>query len=486
MSSGQVRARFVTNHDDYRISDAPFAIPAKLGRRGLSEVINHLLGNESEGTQKPFDFSIQDILVRSPLSVFLAQQQMSAEAVIEIEYMPAMALSDEKDTIDTPAWVGCMHYHEHESSKSLVAGCYDGGIEIINVETRATAAKHQCHADPIRDIFRWSVNGNSTSASTSISSILATGSKDQTVRLWAMGADAQAKDTGKKGKGKREAASSSGNSGSALTALAVCKGHIQSVESLTLLESNGTKVLLSGDWAGNIMGWNVQRAGDDDFQGSSAGGMDVEEEEDSSNKKRKTSKGSSASGKGAASTSPVKTLSSIFTFKAHSQSISAMHTLAGTATTFTCSWDHSIKQWDMERQDVVSVFTCGSKISTSLHANAKSGLVATSHSDGKVRLWDTRAGNSADSSASTCQSITNSTRAGVPQWVSDVQWHPTQTTAFACTDYGGVVRVWDIRSTKVPLSERETHDGKALCAQWADAAVFTGGSDCAVHATNFH
>ena len=483
MSSGQVRARFVTNHDDYRISDAPFAIPAKLGRRGLSEVINHLLGNEGDDQQRPFDFSIQDILVRTPLSVFLAQQQMSAEAVIEIEYMPAMALSDEKDSIDTPAWVGCMHYHDHGSSKSLVAGCYDGGIEIINPTTRATASKHQCHADPIRDVFRWTVDGSSTSASTS--SILATGSKDQTVRLWAMGGDALggAQEGNKKTKSnKREAASSSsGAAGPGLTALAVCKGHIQSVESLTLLESNGTKVLLSGDWAGNIMGWNVQRAGDEDFQDSNHA-MDVEVSADASNKKRKTAKGSANSSAAAA---PLKTLSSIFTFKAHSQSISAMHTLPGTSTTFTCSWDHSIKQWDMERQDVVAVFTSGSKISTSLNANAKSGLVATSHSDGKVRLWDTRTGNTADSSASSCQSITNSTRAGVPQWVSDVQWHPTQTTAFACTDYGGVVCVWDIRSTKVALSEKETHDGKALCAQWTDDAVFTGGSDCAVHATNF-
>ena len=73
--SGQIRARFVTNHAEYRISDAPFAIPAKLGRKGLSEVINHLLG----GTEhQAFDFSINDVLVRVPLSTFLATNNMSA------------------------------------------------------------------------------------------------------------------------------------------------------------------------------------------------------------------------------------------------------------------------------------------------------------------------------------------------------------------------------------------------------------------------
>ena len=165
-----------------------------------------------------------------------------------------------------------------------------------------------------------------------------------------------------------------------------------------------------------------------------------------------------------------------------------------TTTAFTGSWDHSLKQWDIERQDVMSVFTSGSKITTSLDANSLLGLVATSHSDGKVRLWDTRHGNVTDNSASNCQSITNDSKnaADIPQFVSNVKWHPTSSTIFACTDYSGIVRVWDIRSAKIPLGEKETHDGKALCSVWVtndddniSDSLFTGGSDCAVHATSF-
>eukprot|EP01032_Pedospumella_encystans_P036460 gene36460-41260_t len=36
-SSVQVRVRFVTDYEQFRIVDSPFAVPNKLGRHGLSE-----------------------------------------------------------------------------------------------------------------------------------------------------------------------------------------------------------------------------------------------------------------------------------------------------------------------------------------------------------------------------------------------------------------------------------------------------------------
>ena len=466
--SGQIRARFITKHSDYRISDVPISVPAKLGRRGLSEVINHLLGREDNEEHIPFDFSIKDTLIRTPLSAFLAAHRLSAEAVQEIEYMPATTLSDEKDTIDTPAWVGCMTHSP--GAHSVVAGCFDGTIQLIGSTSHAVEQSHQCHADPVRAVHRWSLPTERESKGSRSRSVVATASKDQTVKLWGVSEDSSNDQaSGGKSKNKRGKAKST----LLVQPLARCVGHINSVEAVDLLHSGDTAVLLSGDWAGNIMGWNVQRCADDDNW------TQVSEKE----KKRRASDGAAVK---AGSSADARTiLSPIFTFKAHAQSVSALQVLEGTKTAFTASWDHSLKEWDIDRQDVVSVFTSGSKISTSVHANPSMGLVATSHTDGKIRLWDTRLGNASDSSASNCQSIINSTRSGVPQWVSQVQWHPDTATVFACTDYGGVLRVWDVRSTKVPLGEKDTHDGKALCTQWVGGSVFSGGSDCAVHATDF-
>ena len=51
----QVRVRFVTDFDEYRIEDTPFALPAPLNRAGLSNVINHLLSLTDDDTVR-FDF----------------------------------------------------------------------------------------------------------------------------------------------------------------------------------------------------------------------------------------------------------------------------------------------------------------------------------------------------------------------------------------------------------------------------------------------
>jgi hypothetical protein len=42
-SSKTVSVRFLTNEDEYRVTDKPFNVPVTLKRLGLSQVINHLL-----------------------------------------------------------------------------------------------------------------------------------------------------------------------------------------------------------------------------------------------------------------------------------------------------------------------------------------------------------------------------------------------------------------------------------------------------------
>jgi ribosome biogenesis protein YTM1 len=177
MSNGvQIRARFVTDHEEFRISDAPFAIPAKLGRFGLSEVINHLMGNEEQSQAQSFDFCIQDILVRTPLSKFVVANNLSTEDVLTIQYFPASSMADEQETIESPAWVGCLD-NGANTSGLVSAGCYDGSIQIIDPNTNSELCKMQAHPDPVRAVISWS-SANET--------ILATASKDQMLKCWSV------------------------------------------------------------------------------------------------------------------------------------------------------------------------------------------------------------------------------------------------------------------------------------------------------------
>jgi ribosome biogenesis protein YTM1 len=87
----KVRVRFTTTSEQYRITDAPFAIPSKLNRSGLSEIVNHMLReseNDDDHVRQPFDFMIGGRLVRMALHKFIAVHRLNTEDIITIEYFP--------------------------------------------------------------------------------------------------------------------------------------------------------------------------------------------------------------------------------------------------------------------------------------------------------------------------------------------------------------------------------------------------------------
>jgi WD40 repeat protein len=46
----------------------------------------------------------------------------------------------------------------------------------------------------------------------------------------------------------------------------------------------------------------------------------------------------------------------MFTLRAHTQAVSGIQSTGDGNVAYTCSWDHSLKRWDMERQDCVATF----------------------------------------------------------------------------------------------------------------------------------
>jgi ribosome biogenesis protein YTM1 len=74
MSAEEIRVQFVTPLERYRVTDSPFAVPAKLNAAGLSNVICHLLALETPTT---FDFLIDGHLLRTSLRKHLLQHGIS-------------------------------------------------------------------------------------------------------------------------------------------------------------------------------------------------------------------------------------------------------------------------------------------------------------------------------------------------------------------------------------------------------------------------
>ena len=182
-----------------------------------------------------------------------------------------------------------------------------------------------------------------------------------------------------------------------MVSLGILKGHINSVESMDLWEnaassghgSDGQRVLLSGDWSGNIFGWNIGSLlnEDNDIQGK----QQQQHDDGRKNKKQKGDKGAAVVTEATMSVNG-RELKPAFTIRAHAQSVSGIQTRginggtssANSSRMFSCSWDHSLKEWDLERQDCIASFA-SSKVFCSLDYSADAGLVVTSHPDGRVR-----------------------------------------------------------------------------------------------------
>jgi len=125
-------------------------------------------------------------------------------------------------------------------------------------------------------------------------------------------------------------------------------------------------------------------------------------------------------------------------------------------------YDKTIRIWDVEAglPDLINTPT----IVYSVSYTAIAGLIATSHADKIIRIWDPRAPN-----GKTIQHSFASHKA----WTSGVAWHPrTPYPQFASCSHDGTVKVWDLRSS-MPLFSLPSHTDRALCVDWAGVNVHT-------------
>lgn len=287
--------------------------------------------------------------------------------------MPITSFSDETESIECPAWVGAL---KSLPNNLLIAGCYNGQLRSVNSQNLIEITTIQAHDLPIRTITNWVQDSQQ---------LVATGSKDNTVKCWLVNPNGQ------------------------FTCVASLESAVSSIENIETI--NGSRII-TGDWGGNLFAYDLSKLQLTSFTTSTSSlSTENSSSEKISNKKRKKN----ISNEVESISNPVLTASSIphiFTIHAHSQTISGLQICPLSNRLFTSSWDHSIKQWDLERQECIHTIA-GAKVSTSLHLNSTQNLIATSHSDGRVRLWDSRNREGTVSIASLHRSATN-------HWISQV------------------------------------------------------------------
>jgi len=469
----QIRVSLVlvpgVNDPSLEVPSNPIAVPPNLRRRGLSAVVNHLLGrkvdsdesgsnedesddDDSDDEDKPpsiaFDFLVNNKLLRMGIESAARSYGLSMEEAIKIKYFPAASAPEGSGTSeDLPDWVSAMSYSSAFGSGAIITGGYDGVLRVFSSDGCEEMASMSAHAGPVKCLSSLTRNDAARDV------IVATGSIDQTLVTHTL--------------------SSSGDDNAAFALHGVYSGgHLNSIESVALLRSSaGGALMASGDWDGGMCLWNVANNNNNNNNNNN----DDEAQLDKKKKKRRTDSPSVVE----SSESIVQEVQPTSSWKAHASNISGIcwgeH--GDGKNIITSSWDHSLKVWDTERLDCILALN-GSRVVSALGRCSNSDIVATGHPDCTLRLWDMRTGKGTDTSNKVSESTLKPSHKA---WVSALEWSPTEPHVLATNSHDGTIKMWDIRSS-LPLHTIRAHEKgqKGFCLSFGNKSLFTGGSDCVV------
>ncbi|KNA05180.1 hypothetical protein SOVF_192760 [Spinacia oleracea] len=414
----RVQVRFVTQLDQkFKVPPSTIALPSDLTRLGLSSVVNNLLkAVVSDWEPEPFDFLIDGELVRMSLEEFLVAKGISAEKVLEIEYIKAIVPRQHEDPFLHDDWVSAI---DGSNPGFVFTGCYDG---VGRIWKGAETCTHmlQGHSDALTSLCI--INGKGSEDGNNIS--VATASKDRTLRLWQFDAEGAMKHP------------------ATVTASKVLRGHSAAVECVSSQKSGN--MVCSGSWDSTI---NLWKASLSEADGDLA-----------SIKKRKTS--------GAVNESQSEG-EAVSTLVGHTNCVSSVIWPLD-ETIYSASWDHSIRIWDAETGSATWTMFCGKVLNCIDVGGESSALVSAGGSDGTLRIWDPRRPGTL-APVYQFSSHTN--------WISACKWHKKSWFHLVSSSYDGKVMLWDLR-TAWPLSVIDSHSDKVLCVDWWKGdSVVSGGAD---------
>ncbi|CAF3497189.1 unnamed protein product [Adineta steineri] len=155
------------------------------------------------------------------------------------------------------------------------------------------------------------------------------------------------------------------------------------------------------------------------------------------------------------------------TINAHNENVSSIGWNSSNELV-SCSWDQTIKLWNMDTIQSTQTFKCGKAV-LSLDISPVNGLLICGFTDRFIRLYDTRVQEGY---------VLRSTFSSHSQWVPSVMWSRTSEHLFVSGSYDGLVKLWDTRSLKAPLYDLQGHEDRVLCVDWSvDQLILSGGAD---------
>ncbi|KAG6856668.1 ribosome biogenesis protein ytm1 [Tephrocybe sp. NHM501043] len=397
-------------------------IPATWRRYQLSQLVNKAL---SLSKPVPFDFLIKGEILRNALEDWCAENGVVEAKTLEIEYIESVMPPEKVSDFPHEDWVSSVSC---KIPGQFLTASYDGYIRSFDY-SKETTSSTQAHCAPITSICVVSASDDTYT--------IASASHDLTAQLTQITPSTNG--------------SSSPSKPKPLTTLHLHTAPVSSIST----NSAGTH-LLTASWDGLIGLWDTQIPENDEVPEPEVGERDRK-------KRRKVEENKKVPRK-----APVDVL------KSHVGKVSGVVFAQGQEKeAYSCGMDSTVRIWDTENG--VSVHTITSSNKPFLHlapVDSSSGTVIATSTDRSMTLYDTRL-PSFDSPANAPITFMHP---ATPSCVAPSQSRNKQQVVSGA--YDGIVRLWDLRSTKGAVASFKPWAGdgqKILSVEWEGEIVAVGG-----------
>ncbi|CAL2029818.1 unnamed protein product [Caenorhabditis brenneri] len=416
-SQKHVQITFFSNDSEIRVPDSVFDVPTSVECDDLNLLLNKTAAaSDDQWKDRRFEFLVGDTFLRTSLEEFIEEYEVGTETVVKVEYVIGIEAPKPVHDIQAPDWVSSVQI----CNGHIFSTTYGGDIVIVDKKGKETKLATSS-ADRLLKCS--SIVTKPTKGATHLDGIeFLVGGENQLLTLYGI----------EKG---------------ALFEKVLLRGHERAVECVSV-NSNSSRAI-SGSVDTNLKVWNLESSDESTT-------FEKDEEEKAQKRRKKET----------------KTKVPMVTIGGHRDKVSAVEWCPWkSGNAFSCSWDHTIVEWDLELAGEVSRIK-GPKSFTDIHIHPVNGLLISSCTDATPRLYDakTRDGTMVKQSFIGHQG----------GWVESVKWNPLNSNQFVSVSTDHTAKMWDVRSSKSSLFDIHGHEDRILCVAWNEGLIATGSADCTI------